>query len=133
MLSKSHKEKKKCSDCAFKIDWISWFTEQIRNRKDLTIQDKKDMIKGIVPTAYPNWSQAMCTEYGHWMKNSGAENKICKQFFQTTGNLDYREMRRIQDRRLAHEQIKTQTRTTWAMVFLTIALVIIAIVQIFWR
>jgi hypothetical protein len=49
VLFKSHREKKKCSECASAVDWLSWFIETISNRKDLTIAEKKkdkDVIKG---------------------------------------------------------------------------------------
>jgi hypothetical protein len=130
MLFKSHREKKKCSECASAVDWLSWFIETISNRKDLTIAEKKNTIKGIVPTARPNITQSVCMEHGIWMENFGKTHDACKYFLPKSAGLDYHQMRQVEERRLRREQMKIQNRTNYAMVFLTLGLVITAIVQI---
>jgi hypothetical protein len=130
-MFKSHREKRKCSDCASAVDWSLWFSEKISNRKDLTIAEKQKLIKGIVPDARPNLiTQSVCMEYGIWMEHFGATHNACKYFLPKSAGLDYHQMRQVEERRLRREQMRIQKITNWAMVALTLGLVITAIVQI---
>lgn len=130
MLFKIRKEKKKCSECASAVDYISWFHESVSNRKDLTIKEKQKLMETVLPTVAPNLTNSVCMEYGMWMKNFGQTHDACKYLLPKSAGLDYRQMRQVEDRRLRREEMKIQNITNYAMIFLTLSLVITAIVQI---